>query len=142
MAEMSSQRSKVVEMSSSAEVPDLMWRAFPPSRQGNRKSWLASVARALGWKHRRVKALFYCEARVITADEWRTLNQRLDALKAAERRHGEQVDELREMRGMARLGATMAGRSAVEMVGESSPASGAEPRPDDTTSGRSVRLAR
>jgi hypothetical protein len=62
-------------MESSAQVPDLMWRAFPPDRFANRKSWLATVARSLGWKQRRVKALFYGEARVVTADEWRTLSE-------------------------------------------------------------------
>jgi hypothetical protein len=82
-------------MESSAEVPDLMWRAFPPERHANRKSWLATVARALGWKTRRCKALFYCEARVVTADEWRTLNERLDAAKKRERAQGDIRDELR-----------------------------------------------
>lgn len=94
------QESKHVE--SSAQIPKLMWQAFPPDQHDNRKSWIARVARALSWKNRRVKALFYCEARVVTADEWRTLNQRLDALKAAERRHQEQSDELREAYRAAR----------------------------------------
>lgn len=83
MAERLSQESK--RMETSAEIPDLMWRAFPPDRYANRKSWLATVARALGWKHRRCKALFYCEARIVTADEWRTLNERLNAAKQRER---------------------------------------------------------
>lgn len=93
MSKRSSQRSKGLEMSSSAQVPDLMWQAFPPARHSNRKSWLTGVARALGWNQRRVKALFYCEARVVTADEWRTLNERLDAAKKRER----QADELRAL---------------------------------------------
>lgn len=142
MSKLSDQRSKSLEMSSNAQVPDLMFRAFPPNRQGNRKSWLASVARSLGWKHRRVKALFYCEARVVTADEWRTLNQRLDALKAAERRHGEQVDELRALGRMARVEATMAGGIAGGVGDGSTPEGIAEPRQDDPASGRSVFLAR
>ncbi len=87
--------SKGAEMSSSSEVPNLMWAAFPPDRTDNRKSWLASVARALGWKHRRVKALFYCEARVVTADEWRELNVRLDAAKKRERDANEHCAVLR-----------------------------------------------
>lgn len=93
MAVKSSQRSKGAEMSSSSEVPNLMWAAFPPDRHDNRKSWLASVARALNWNQRRVKALFYCEARVVTADEWRTLNDRLDAAKKREKLN----DELRAL---------------------------------------------
>lgn len=91
MTKRSSQRSKSAEMSTSSEVPNLMWSAFPPRVTDNRKSWLAGVARSLGWNQRRVKALFYCEARVVTADEWRTLNERLDAAKNREKR----ADELR-----------------------------------------------
>ena len=96
-------------MESSEQIPDLLWRACPPDRHDNRKSWLARVARTLAWKHRRVKALFYCEARVVTADEWRTLNQRLDALKAAERRHQEQTDELQQAYRAAREDRPVAG---------------------------------
>lgn len=81
-------------METSAEVRDAMWRAFPPRPDHNRKSWLWEVARLLGWRHRRVKALFYREARVVTADEWRTLNARLDAAKNRERER----DELRALR--------------------------------------------
>lgn len=113
MSKRSSQESKAVE--SNAQIPDLMWRACPPQRHDNRKSWLSRVARALDWKPRRVKALFYCEARVVTADEWRTLNQRLDALKAAEQRHQEQSHELREAYRAAREDRAVAGRSAVAM---------------------------
>lgn len=85
-------RSKPME--SSVEIRDAMWRAFPPRPEHNRKSWLWEVARSLGWRHRRVKALFYCEARVVTADEWRTINARLDAAKRRER----EADELRAIR--------------------------------------------
>lgn len=81
-------------METSVEIRDAMWRAFPPRAEHNRKSWLWEVARALGWRHRRVKALFYCEARVVTADEWRTINERLDAAKRRERER----DELCAMR--------------------------------------------
>ena len=101
MSEKSSQRSKVLEMSAGSEVPQMLWQAFPPDRHDNRKSWLAGVARALGWNQRRVKALFYCEARVVTADEWRELNARLDAAKNREKLN----DELRHLRGS--LGATV-----------------------------------
>lgn len=89
MSEKSSEESK--RMETSALVRNAMWQAFPPRPEQNRKGWLWEVARALGWRHRRVKALFYCEARVVTADEWRTINERLDAAKNRER----QRDELR-----------------------------------------------
>lgn len=103
-------------MESSEQIPDLLWRVCPPDRHDNRKSWLARVARTLAWKHRRVKALFYLEARIVTADEWRTLNQRLDALKAAERRHQEQTDELREAYRAAREDRVVAGGNPVALV--------------------------
>lgn len=53
------------------------------------------MAHQLKWKHRRVKVLFYCEARVVTADEWRILNERLDAAKNREKL----ANELRSNRG-------------------------------------------
>lgn len=105
MSKRLSQRSKA-NMSSRAEIPDLMWRAFPARRQDNRKSWLAGVARALGWNQRRTKALFYCEARVVTADEWRTLNERLDAAKNREK----QANELRSRLGGLGEGLPVAAR--------------------------------
>lgn len=108
------QESKHVE--SSAQIPKLLWQAFPPDQHDNRKSWIARVARALSWKHRRVKALFYCEARVVTADEWRTLNQRLDALKAAERRLEDQTHELREAYRAAREDRVVGGGTADPLV--------------------------
>ena len=95
MSEKSSQSSKGQVMSSSSDVPQMMWAAFPPRMTDNRKSWLSSVARTLGWNQRRVKALFYCEARVVTADEWRELNARLDAAKKRERDRYEHCAVLR-----------------------------------------------
>lgn len=89
MVNVSSQKDKRVN--SQVEVRDLLWAAFPPRPEDNRKGWLWHVARQLGWNQRRVKALFYCKARVVTADEWRTLNERLDAAKKRERER----DELR-----------------------------------------------
>lgn len=80
-------------METSIQMREAIWRAFPPRPEQNRKGWLWDVTRALGWRHRRVKALFYCEARVVTADEWRTVNERLDAAKKRER----QRDELRSI---------------------------------------------
>lgn len=101
-SKMVDKHSKERPVSISAEARDLLWQVGgPPRITDNRKSWLARLARELGFGQRRTKAIFYCEARVITADEWRTLNQRLDALKAAERRHGEELNEYRKSAGMA-----------------------------------------
>lgn len=77
--------SKGSEMSVSAQFPQMMHEAYPPRLHDNRKAWLSAFATWIGWGQRRTKALFYCEARVVTADEWRTLNERLDAAKKRER---------------------------------------------------------
>lgn len=118
-------------MSITVEARDLLWAAVPPGIHDNRKSWLARAARLLGWSPRRVRAIWHCEARVITADEWRTLNQRLDALKAAERRHGEQTHELREAYRMAREDLPLAGRAAGGMDGRATDPGGARPAAGD-----------
>ena len=88
---------KVAPMSSQAEARELLWAAVPQEIGDNRKSWLLRAAHALGWNPRRVRAIWHGEARVITADEWRTLQSRLDALKAAEQRHQEHVHELHQV---------------------------------------------
>lgn len=85
------QLSKDSEMSVEQIMPALLFAAVPPMPHDNRKSWLARAARTMGWGQRRTKALFYCEARIVTANEWRTINERLDAAKQRER----QRDELR-----------------------------------------------
>lgn len=79
-----------------AEVREMLWRAIPPAMHDNKKSWFARAAHELGWKPRRVRAFWHCEARVVRAEEWKTLQERIDAVKAAERRHEEQTDELRK----------------------------------------------
>lgn len=87
--------SKDVEMQIDQQIPGMMWKAFPVGQHQNRKGWLAHIARSLGWGQRRTKALFYCEARVVTAEEWKTLNERLNAAKRREREHEERVNEHR-----------------------------------------------
>lgn len=82
-------------MSIEQQVPVLMFAAVPPTVHDNRKSWISRVARSLGWRERRTKALFYCEARVVTAGEWKTLNERLNAAKKLERERAEHQHELR-----------------------------------------------
>lgn len=130
--------SKDVEMNTHADVRDLLWAAVPQRIGDNRKSWLSRAARVMGWGERRTRALFYCEARVVTADEWRTLNQRLDALKDAERRHGEQVDELREAYRVARHDRVVAVGNPDRMGGEPSADRDAG-HPDGGAASRPVR---
>lgn len=73
--------------------------AGPRAWQDTRERWLERAARALGFTYQRTRAIFYCRARIISAEEWITLNQRVEALKAAERRHQGEMDELRMARG-------------------------------------------
>ncbi len=104
---------KVKRMSTQSEARVLLWQAVPQQIGDNRKSWLTRAARLLEWKPRRVRAIWHGEARVITADEWRTLNQRLDALKAAERRHQDEAHDLHQTYRAARQGRPVARRSVV-----------------------------
>lgn len=135
--------SKRQAMSTRTEARQMLWEvAGPPGMHDNRKSWLTRAARLMGWGQRRTKAIFYCEARIITADEWRTLHQRLDALKTNEKRHGEQINELCAFSRMDRLEATMAGRDCISLGGGAAATSGAEPGQDDPAARRPVRLAR
>lgn len=99
MTKKASQRSKGVEMQIEQQMRAMLWEAVPPSITDNRKSWLARAARSLGWGQRRTKALFYCEARVVTAEEWKTLNERLNAAKARERQMAESNNERRVSTG-------------------------------------------
>ncbi len=99
MTKKSAQHSKGVEVQIERQMREMLWEAFPPQVHDNRKSWLARAARSLGWGQRRTKALFYCEARVVTAAEWKTLNERLNAAKKREREHEERAYELRLVAG-------------------------------------------
>jgi hypothetical protein len=99
MAKKSERVSKGVEMQVEQQMRAMLWEAVPPSITDNRKSWLARAARTLGWGQRRTKALFYCEARVVTAEEWKTLNERLNAAKAKERLKAESAYERGLYRG-------------------------------------------
>jgi len=95
MAKKSYQRSKGAEMQIEQQMRSMLWEAVPPQLHDNRKSWLARAARTLGWGERRTKALFYCEARIVTAEEWKTLNERLNAAKKRERERAERDNEHR-----------------------------------------------
>jgi hypothetical protein len=99
MAKKSERVSKGAEMQVEQQMRAMLWEAVPPSITDNRKSWLSRAARTLGWGQRRTKALFYCEARVVTAEEWKTLNERLNAAKAKERLKAESAYERRLYRG-------------------------------------------
>ena len=75
--------------STAEQARAMMWAAVPRRIEDNRKSWLARVARDFGWEPRRARALFYMEARIVTADEWRTLQARYDAVTQSAKERGE-----------------------------------------------------
>jgi len=125
------QYSKESEMNTHAEARALLWAVVPSRIEDNRKSWLARAARTMGWGERRTRALFYCEARCVTADEWRQLNQRLDQLKAAERRHGESLNELRDAYSTAGARLPVAGGKTVSADDATAPTGGARLRAHD-----------
>lgn len=86
--------SKVLEKASkmiTAEARSMLCAiAGPRGWNDTREAWLARAARRLGFGHRRTKAIFYGEARVIRAEEWEHLNQEAAALaESAKARQGE-----------------------------------------------------
>lgn len=90
----------------------LMVAALAGPREWNdtRESWLARAARSIGLSHARTRNIFYYRARTITAEEWILLTQRIDALKAAQRRHEGESDELRALLRNQRETRIVAGR--------------------------------
>ncbi|MBS0219163.1 MAG: hypothetical protein JSR91_00325 [Proteobacteria bacterium] len=98
-----------------SEFQDMIWEAVPPRRHDNRKSYFAFVAEQLSWTPRRVRAFFHGEARTIRPKEWTSLNQRLDALKAAERRHEEDAHDLHQAYRDARESRALVGRNSIEL---------------------------
>jgi len=128
MSKVSDQLSKRLELNTHAEARDMLWSVCPPQPHDNRKSWLARAARAMGWGHRRTKAIFYCEARVVRADEWRALQARYDALKNENTQRGRE-NELREISGGAgrpsvvgrRTGGPLVRHASTEGTEESQP---------------------
>jgi len=59
-----------------------------------RESWLARAARRLGFGHRRTRAIFYGEARRITAEEWLRLTEEAEALKRSAAERQEALNDL------------------------------------------------
>lgn len=82
-------------VTSSAYMRDAVIQAAGPRDWNDtRDSWLMRAARVLGLSHRRTKAIFYGEARRISADEYLAVQARIATLKAKQERHGERLQEL------------------------------------------------
>lgn len=86
MSKMLEKASKMV----SAQARDLLCAiAGPRGWNDTREAWLARAARKLGFGHRRTKAIFYGEARSISADEWCVLQETMaDLTRSAAARQG------------------------------------------------------
>jgi len=80
-----------------AETKALLWAAVPRRMGDNVKSWTLYAAHQLGWNPRRVRAIWNEEARVIRAEEWTALNEKLADLTSAAERRGEAINELQTM---------------------------------------------
>jgi hypothetical protein len=103
-ANLAKRERKGVSMTIQQQVRSMLWEAFPFREHDTRGSWFnwiasSSEGRSVGWKPRRVRALFRCEARVVTAEEWKLLNERLNAAKEKERQLAEKAHEHRIYRG-------------------------------------------
>jgi len=121
--------SKVLEKASkvvSAQARDLLCAiAGPRGWNDTRQAWLAKAARRLGFGHRRTKAIFYGEARVISADEWCVLQETLAELtRSAAARQG----TIHELEILARSRASEAGKNPRPLGVGSDPAGKAGPR--------------
>jgi len=92
-----------------------LWDAVPMEAGENLKAWFLRAARSLGWTPRRVRALWNGEARRIDYLEIETLNQRIERAKAAERRHQEHANAIRESMEMGSTRRPLDGRQAQHM---------------------------
>jgi hypothetical protein len=84
------------EVSELAEAQELLWNAVPLKRGENLKAWYERAARDLKWTPRRVRAYWNGEARTIHHREIKTLTQRISSAKAAENRHQEEANAIRQ----------------------------------------------
>ena len=91
MSKMLEKASKMV----SAQARELLCAvAGPRGWNDTREAWLAKAARRLGFGHRRTKAIFYGEARVISAEEWMRLQDEFSALTRSAQQRQETLHEL------------------------------------------------
>jgi len=93
------------------EAKDLMWAAFPPRIEDNRKSYFHRVARELNWKVRRVRAFFHCEARV-SVEELRQLQARYEIQQQRAAQREKDRHELRALLQTPRGSLSVADRAA------------------------------
>lgn len=114
-----------------ADAHQMLWEAVPRRRGENLKAWFPRAARELGWTARRVRSFWNREARRVDYAEIATLNQRIEALKAAEARHQREANEIRTSLEMGRDGLPV-GRGATQRSGhEMASAGGMVPRSGD-----------
>lgn len=90
--------SKVLEKASkmvSAQAREMLCAiAGPRGWNDTRESWLAKASRRLGFGPRRTKAIFYGEARRISAEEWLRIESEFTALNESAARRLGAINEL------------------------------------------------
>lgn len=111
-----------------SEAHQMLWEAVPRRRGENLKAWFPRAARELGWTARRVRSFWNMEARRVDYAEIATLNQRIEALKAAEARHQREANEIRTSLEMGRDGLPVDGRATQRGGNEVAPAGSMVPR--------------
>jgi hypothetical protein len=91
---MSKRLEKVSEMICDEAKALLCAVAGPRGWNDTRDAWLSRVARRLGFGHRRAKAIFYGEARIIRAEEWKRLNEEFAALTRSAQQRRETLHDI------------------------------------------------
>jgi hypothetical protein len=95
MAKRLARSAKEKPVSVRTEARQLLWGAVPQRFGDNRKSWFEHAARVLGWKPRRVRAVWNSEARIISAAEMRQLEERYEAQQQRATRRQKDRDDIR-----------------------------------------------
>lgn len=115
-----------------AEARELLWGAVPQRLGDNRKSWFLHAAHVLGWKPRRVRAVWNGEARTISAQEMRQLEERFAAQQQRAAQRQKDRHELRALLQTPREPVPVAQRASDRPAGPA-PAAG---RPVGDAQGR------
>lgn len=117
-------------VSAQAEAKGKLWDAVPMRPDENLKAWFPRAARELGWSARRVRAFWNDEVRRVDYLEIVTLNRRIASAKAAENRHQEHANAIRQSMEMGSAHSALDGGSPRGLRDEMAPDRGMVPRSD------------
>lgn len=114
-----------------SDAHEMLWLAVPRQRGENLKAWFIRAGCELCWRPRRVRAYWNREVRRVDYIEIETLNQRIESAKAAEKRHQEHANEIRQSLEMGSSRRALDGRQAQRVRDEVEKAGGVVPRSSD-----------